>query len=335
MPVMTETFNPRSTKQLLTYFKSCGIKLPDTSEPTLKANKDKHPLIPIILDLRSESKCLSTLTGYRKWIDPNNLIHTELNVEGTETGRGASRNPNCQNVDPFIRAMATSRYPGGKLVQTDLSQLEYRLIAFATRDARLLDIFKNGKDIHKIAATFITGKPEDQISKEERKLYKTVNYASIYGVGKERFFASIGREDLDLYRKAKNLYPGVNKFKQKLEAQLRHTGLITNIFGRSRKFFGEISYSDLLESFNYLFQSAGHSVTKLVGLALYKQIQGTPCLLVNECHDSFIVDTPAEHVDFVTSLIKNINVNKLIQDYFNVNMDVPMFLETEIADFWK
>jgi DNA polymerase-1 len=213
--------------------------------------------------------------------------------------------------------------------------LEYRLIAHETKDSRLLQIFKEGKDIHKIAATFITGKPEDKVTKEERSLYKTVNYASIYGVGKERFFTSIGRIDEDLFYKAKALYPGVNLFKKKLEARLNHTGKIRNMFGRERWFKGEISYSVLLEAFNYLFQSAGHSVLKLIIIDLMGTLAGTPCLLVNECHDSLMIDSPKEHVAFVQQAIKGINVNKLIEGYFGVQLDVPMYLETEIAEMWK
>lgn len=330
-----ESFNPRSPAQVKNMLAKFGIKLPDTSESTLEANVSKHPLIQKILDLRKLTKFNSTLTGYKKWIDPSNLIHTDIAVEGTETGRSSSRNPNLQNVDPKIRPIFVSRYPGGILLQADLSQLEYRLIAFATRDERLLNIFKNGKDIHKIAATFITGKPEDQITKEERKECKTINYASIYGVGKKRFYASIGREDQDLYYRAKNLYPGVNKFKQKLEAQLKHTGLITNVFGRSRQFFGDISYSDLLESFNGLFQSAGASILKLIIIDLMPKLYETPCLLVNECHDSLIIDSPKEYSDFVLSAIKNINVNNLIKDYFDLTVDIPMFLEIEASNEWK
>lgn len=330
-----ETFNPRSPKQVLDYLKSQGIRLSDTSEETLLVNKDKHDLISSLLELRTLVKLNGTLTGYRKWIDKDSLIHSDFATEGAETGRSASRNPNCQNVDPKARVIFTSRYPGGKLIQSDLSQLEYRLIAFATRDETLLKIFKDGKDIHSSAASLVYNKPIEQITKAERKEAKTLNYGSIYGCGKDRFYGMLGREDEALFYKAKALYPGVTIFKRKMEAQINHTGTVTNMFGRSRRFSGELDYSTFLEAFNGLFQSAGHSITKIVGIDLHNKLLGTDCLLVNECHDSFITDSRPENVQFVLDTIKSININHLIKEQFSVELDIPMFLETEVSDEWK
>src|ERR1700693_311476 len=231
MPVQEQvTFNPRSPKQVLEYLKSQGIRLPDSSEATLEVHKDRHPLIASLLELRTLVKLNGTLTGYRKWIDKDSLIHPSYGVEGTETGRCNCYDPNNQNVDPAMRGIFTSRFEGGKLISPDCSALEYREIAHASEDPILLKIFRDGKDIHKMAAVMLTGLPEDQITSELRRENKTTNYADCYGCGKDRFYGMLGREDEALFYKAKNMYPGVNLFKRKIEAQLGHTGTISNIF---------------------------------------------------------------------------------------------------------
>jgi DNA polymerase-1 len=335
-----ESFNPRSPAQVKKMLAKFGIKLPDTNEVTLTANKDKHPLISKILELRTVAKFKGTsLDGYRKWLDPNNLIHCSYGIEGAETGRCNCHDPNAQNVPPEARCMMVSRFLGGKLISPDCSALEYREIAHATQDSRLLKIFREGKDIHKMASVFLTGLVEEAITDEIRRENKTINYASCYGCGKDRFYGMLGRVDEKLFYKAKALYPGVNAYKQRMEAQINHSGTITNIFGRVRQFFGDVGYKTYLEAFNWLFQSAGHSILKCMVIEWYKQIVENDALdtvkLAQEGHDSCIMDVHPSCVEDVAKMIKQTDLNSLIEQYLGVQMSVPFLIDVKILNCWK
>lgn len=587
-----ELFNPRSPAQVKKMLAKFGIKLPDTNETTLAKYKNEHPLISKILELRTVVKFKGTsIDGYRQWLDPNHLIHCDYGIFGAETGRCNSHNPNGQNVPPEARVMMTSRFEGGKLISPDCSALEYRLIGHATQDEILLKVFRDGKDIHRMAAVMLTGLIESAITDELRRENKTTNYAAClalgtkvltsdlewtevdklyvgqgllafdenqgtgygrkscrrwrpsqvistsvavkpcykitfdnrdqfiasedhrlivkytpqnkktgwkevkklkvgnsipkylevwkrkdsylsgwlggffdregnltksfcrisgaqksgvvfervkqyvkalgfkfslgehkeskvqtiniiggmekalkflglvqpvrlienllkgllgskspifqaiaypkivsieyvgeqevivletttktyiaegyamhncYGCGKDQFYARLGRKDEALFRKAKGLYPGVNAYKRRMEAQINHTGIVENIFSRSRKFSGEIDYSTYLEAFNWLFQSAGHTILKCMVIEWYKQLVDNDALdcvkLAQEGHDSCILDTKPAYVNDVAQMIKNTNLNGLIERDLGVKMTVPMLIDVKILDAWK
>lgn len=335
-----EYFNPNSPKQVKEFLLSEGIRLIDTSETTLEANKDRHPLIAEILKLRTLTKLKGTyIDGYSKHLTPESMIHSDYAIEGTETGRCHSRNPNVQNVPKSARVFFTSRFEGGKLVSPDCSALEYRLIGHETKDAKLLQIFQEGRDIHRMAATFLTGKPESEIDDDLRREMKTVNYAACYGAGKDKFYNMIGREDYDLFQKTKALYPGVNHYKQQIEAQLGHTGRITNIFYRQRQFTGEIDYSTLLEAVNWIFQSSGHLVLKAMVIRWYREICDNNALdcvkLAQEGHDSCIFDTHPSCVEDVARMVKETDLNRVIEEDLGVKMTVPMLVDVKISSEWK
>lgn len=335
-----EYFNPNSPKQVKEFLLSEGIRLTDTSETTLEANKDRHPLIAEILKLRTLTKLKGTyIDGYSKHLTPESMIHSDYAIEGTETGRCHSRNPNVQNVPKSARVFFTSRFEGGKLVSPDCSALEYRLIGHETKDAKLLQIFQEGRDIHRMAATFLTGKPESEIDDDLRREMKTVNYAACYGAGKDKFYNMIGRVDEELFYKAKGLYPGVVNYNRRIEAQLGHTGKIVNIFGRQRHFTGEIDYSTLLEAFNWIFQSSSHLILKCMVIEWCSIIDKNDAKdgvkICQEGHDSCIFDVKKEYVDDVSQMIKETNLNELIKRYLGVEMIVPMLIDNKISTSWS
>lgn len=334
-----ESFNSRSWQQILTFLGGVGIKLPDTSEPTMEANVDKHEVIQLILDLRKVEKKIDYLNGYEANCDKDNLIHSTYSVLGAETLRCSSKDPNMQNVDPKLRGVFIPRFENGKLISPDCSCLEYRLIGHASQDARLLKIFRNDEDIHRFVVNFLTSKAIDQITKEERDEGKTENYASVYNCGFDKFTTMLGREDRPLFYKLKNLYPGVNRLKEKIKAQLYNIKSLTNMFGHRRDFKGEISYSTELESWNWLFQSAGHTILKCMIIEWDKIIKENDAsdmvLLVQEGHDSGVFDTHPNYVEDVEQMISNTDLNELIERYLGVEMTAPFLIKAETMERWR
>jgi len=343
-------FNPRSTAQIRKFLEKCNINLPDTKESTLESHRNSHKLIPCILELRRLDKWNNTYCAwdrdnnkrllsksYNRWIDSNALIHSTMGTQGTETGRCNSRHPNIQNTIPAIRGCFTSRYSGGKLICVDESSLEYRLIAHESRDKRLLEAFRSGGDIHKEAAKFIFGY-SDNMTKEQRKEGKTLNYAAVYGCSEDTFYTLIGRKDKEAFEKIKFLYPDVNKWKEFVTRSLIRSKTVKNMFGRTRV-FKRVGESEEREAFNWLMQSAGHDILKIHVIEIGRRLKEeglVRCLLVHDGHDSAIYDTASEEVKEASNIINNVsnNLNSLIEKCFGVKMLVPIEANVEIAEFW-
>lgn len=343
-------FNPRSPEQIKAHLKKLKINIPDTQEETLEEFKSKHPFIAALVDLRHAEKLDGTYTdrnpekpkAYYRWIDKDGLIHSSFGAQGTESGRCNSSDPNVQNTPKKARVIFRSRWKNGKLVTPDLSALEYRIIAHVTQDSKLLETFKNNRDIHKFAAFMCLGnaKAIEAVSKEDRREGKTINYAGVYGCGPEKFFTLIGREDMKLYRKVQNLYPGVERWKRKLISRLHETGRVVTIFGRVREFEGRIRGNEEREAINWAIQSTGHDILKIFLMAVYDRLEEEGltkyCLLANEIHDAFIFDCQPKCVKRCEKIILEYgkSLNSLIEKTFGVTMSVPILSDTKILDSW-
>ena len=335
-------FNPRSHQQIKEFLFSAGITLPDTQEETLELFKNKHPLISVLSGLRKVEKLGGTYyEGYRPWIDEAGLIHSSIGVQGTESGRCNSSNPNIQNTPAAARAMCVSRFKDGLLISPDLSALEYRIIAHVSQDTKLLDIFKTGKDIHRCAASDAFKVDYEVVTKEQRREGKTINYAGVYGCGPDKFFSLLGREDMDLYRRSQRFYPGVNRWKSRLLDRLHTDSTVTTIFGRVREFEGIITSNIEREAINWSIQSAGHDIFKIFLMAVMDKIREErlehDCLLVNENHDSFILDCSLDGAMKAGDIVleHGQNLNSLIEASFGVKMTVPILSEVKESAAWR
>ncbi len=333
-----EGFNPASPKQLLDFLRSEGINVKATSADILEENKDKHPIIESILSLRKTQKVLGTnVQGYRKHLDKDSLIHSSYGVEATDTGRLSSTSPNTQNVPPECRHWFKSRYKDGKIISTDLATLEYRLAAFESRCRRLGKLFRDGADIHIDSAKRAFGF-KDGMEKADRKKGKTLNYAGVYGCGKKKFYTMIEEEDEKLFWKVKNLFPDVNRWKDNLTKQLHRTKRIVSASGRIRVFDETISNAIEREAFNWRLQSLGHDVLQVYLMEVIDKLrkEKVPALLVQEGHDSFLLDVEKDAVDDALAVVEGVgsNLNPLIKSVLGIDIDVPMYADFEVVEHW-
>jgi len=332
-------FNPGSWQQLLKFLRANGVKIRDTAEGTLAEHESDHPMIPLVLKLRGLNKLESTYCdGYAKWIDKDFLIHSKFGVQGTETTRLNSKDPNLQNTPRSIRPCFKSRYGAeGVMLSSDLSALEYREIAHCSRDKKLLDIFRNSRDIHKEAAKYVLGYPDDMI-KEQRKEGKTLNYAAVYGAGEEKVYKLIGRRDQGVYKRIKGMYPGVDEWKEEVLQELNRNKHISNFLGYEWDF--EFMDQNIeREVVNRVIQSAGHMILMVYLMEVDDNLTDaglTDVLLVNENHDSFMYDCPKENLEKASLIVNTIgsDLNPLIEKAFGVKMRVPMFAEMEVTETW-
>lgn len=216
-----------------------------TAESVLVELKGEHPIIKKLLAYREDTKILSTyVKPLISFAGENGLIHTTFLQTGTGTGRISSERPNLQNIPreskwsvPLRRAFVPAR--GKSFVSFDYSQLELRLLAHLTNDKALVEVFKRGQDIHAITAARVLGISESSVTKEERRMGKTLNFGIVYGMG-PRAFAKTSALPFDEARRFIEEYfqkfPGVKRWRERTAAEAAARGYGINENGRRRWF---------------------------------------------------------------------------------------------------
>ncbi len=191
--------NPASPSQLLAALREKGIKLESTAEAALK-EADDGKLIPLVLAFREASKRAQQAEALIGHIQSDGRIHGRFEPLGTATGRFSSKEPNLQNIGRGELREAFTAPQGKCLIVANYSQIELRAAAAIAGESRMIDAYKAGADLHKLTAATVLGKPEDQVTKDDRRLAKAVNFGLIYGQsapGLVRYAASAYGVDMD------------------------------------------------------------------------------------------------------------------------------------------
>ena len=347
-----ETFNINSTKQLgELLFEKLGlppIKKTKTGYSTnadvLEKLKNKHPIIPAIMDYRMFTKLKSTYAdGLIKVIGDDGRIHTTFQNLVTATGRLSSTEPNLQNIPvrtdlgAEIRKMFIPK-PGCVLVDADYSQIELRVLAHIANDKTMQDAFKSGLDIHTVTASQVFGVTSDEVTSLQRRHAKAVNFGIVYGISEFSLAEDIGVSRFEAKQYIDNYlanYGGVRDYMKHVVEDARQTGYTQTLYGRRRAI-------PELKSSNFNIRSGAERI------ALNTPIQGTAADLIKlamirvdealrnkfpeanlllQVHDELIVECPAEMADSVAKLISNEmeNIAKL---------DVPLTAEAKWGNSW-
>jgi len=247
-----ENFNLNSSKQLqvilfenleLPIIKKTPKGQPSTAEPVLAELADQgHEMPTLILEYRSLAKLKSTYTdSLPKQVDKNTgRVHTSYMQAVASTGRLSSTEPNLQNIP--IRSAEGRRIrqafitrPGYKMMAADYSQIELRIMAHLSGDEGLLNAFAQGKDIHRATAAEIFGVSLEEVTTEQRRSAKAVNFGLIYGMSAFGLAKQLGvgrnlaQEYIDLYF---SRYPGVLHYMQDTKEQAKETGFVETLLGR-------------------------------------------------------------------------------------------------------
>ncbi|MFZ2754459.1 MAG: DNA polymerase I [Lysobacteraceae bacterium] len=215
---------------------------PSTNEEALEAIADQHELPRIILEYRGLAKLRSTYTDkLPEMINPDTgRVHTSYHQAGAATGRLSSTDPNLQNIpirtDDGRRIRKAFIAPKGrKLVACDYSQIELRIVAHLSEDAGLLRAFAAGADIHRATAAEVFGKPLEDVSGNERRAAKAINFGLMYGMSAFGLAKQldIGRgEAQDYIALYFNRYPGVREFMERTRKDAHERGFVETVFGR-------------------------------------------------------------------------------------------------------
>ena len=306
-----------------------------TSADILEKIKDKHPIVPAVLEYRNLTKLNSTyVEGLKPLIAQDGRIHAHFQQTVTATGRISCTEPNLQNI-PIRQELgrklrsAFEAEVGYTLVGADYSQIELRVLAHLSQDENLIEAFNNGEDIHRMTASRVLGIPAEQITAADRSKAKAVNFGVIYGMS--GFGLS---EELNITRKEAEEYISEyfkkhEKVKAYMDSQIaraRATGYSETILGRKRAIH-EISASAYMVrqlgerlAMNSPIQGSAADIIKLAMLKVYKELKEKypESRLILQVHDELIIETP----DSETETIKELLVR---------NMENAMSLSVKLA----
>jgi DNA polymerase-1 len=215
---------------------------PSTNEEALEAIADLHELPRVILEYRGLAKLRSTYTDkLQDAVNPaTGRVHTSYHQAGAATGRLSSNDPNLQNIpirtEDGRRIRRAFVAPEGRvLLACDYSQIELRIMAHLSQDPALLRAFEGGADIHRATAAEVFGKPLEEVSANERRAAKAINFGLMYGMGAFGLARQLGiargeaQEYIALYF---SRYPGVRDFMERTREQARERGYVETVFGR-------------------------------------------------------------------------------------------------------
>ncbi|NOZ87473.1 MAG: DNA polymerase I [Deltaproteobacteria bacterium] len=327
-------FNPNSPKQLghilFDKLKFPVIKRtktgPSTAQPVLEELAGKigdHPLLSGVLGYRQITKLKNTyvdaLVGL---MDENGRIHTSYNQHVTSTGRLSSSDPNLQNIpvrgEEGKKIRAAFVAPKGKvLLSADYSQVELRILAHLSEDPTLRQAFENGEDIHSRTAAEVFGVKQEEITPEQRRQAKTVNFGVVYGQSAFGLAKELGisREQakhfIDTYFAR---YPGVRNFWEKTLAKAGKEGFVTTIMGRKR-YLPELKSKNGAErsaaeraAINTPIQGSAADLIKAGMINLWQRqkegdLQGISMIL--QVHDELVFEVPENLLEHASSVIKS------------------------------
>ncbi len=328
-----------------------GIKKGKTGYSTaaseLEKLREEHAIIPLIEEHRELSKLQNTyIDVLPTLVNPSTgRIHTHFNQAVAATGRLSSVDPNLQNIP--IRTELGSQVrntfiaaKGYKLISADYSQIELRIVASLAEDKRMMEIFKEGKDIHTSAAAAIHGVKESEVTKEMRYAAKAVNFGILYGMGS---FGLAWRTQIPQWQAKAFIeayfkeYAGVKKYIENTIAFAKETGYVETLYGRRR-------YIPELASDNHQLRSAGErmavnmpiqgtnaDIIKLAMISLHDELLKRYSLedarITLQVHDELVLECKEGIAEEVAELAKQ----KMVEV---VKLKVPVEVHVAIGDRW-
>lgn len=316
-----------------------------TDTTVLERLKERYTYIADFIEYKEVKKLVSTYLDNLLDIQRAGVVHADFNITGTATGRFSSSNPNMQNLPKHggIKQLFVPR-AGYKFIYADYSQLELRVAAHLSGDELLCRAYKEGLDLHRITAAEIFNKSETEVTKEERDLGKTTNFAIIYRAEGYRLAQILGyldgvdMNDRDSVKKAVNRgdaiakklfgkYSGLKKYIDKQMRGLLQYGIACTEFGRVRR-LPDIKSEErkkmnhaIKAGFNQPVQGTGAGITKKAMTELHKR----GFCIVSQIHDAIIVEVPESDLEGRLVEMKNV-----METTYKLN--VPLVAETKILN---
>jgi DNA polymerase-1 len=348
-----EPFNLASTKQLQEIlFTKLGLPIlkktpkgaPSTNEEVLEELAYEHDLPKLLVEHRGLSKLKSTYTDKLPlMVDRDSgRVHTSYHQAVTITGRLSSSDPNLQNIP--IRTEEGRRIrkafiaaDGNQIIAADYSQIELRIMAHLSNDAGLSKAFAEGKDIHRATAAEIFGVPLEQVSSEQRRSAKAINFGLIYGMSAFGLARQLGiargqaQQYIDLYFQR---YPGVQTFMSEIQQKAREQGYVETLFKR-RLYLPEIKSANAMRrkgaervAINAPMQGTAADIIKRAMLLIDAEIRNSDEIkMIMQVHDELVFEVRSDKVAHYAERIKTLMEQA-------AELTVPLIAEVGIGENW-
>ncbi len=296
-----------------------------TRAGVLEELRGKHPVVDWILEYRELSKLKSTyLDALPQQVNPQTgRVHTSFNQTGSVTGRLASSEPNLQNIPvrsetgrQVRRAFVAA--PGCVLISADYSQVELRIVAHIAQDEAMLEAFRADLDIHAATAAAIYNVPLEEVTKDQRRHAKAINFGLIYGMSP---FGLTRTTDLTL-AEAENFveayfrrFPGVKAYLERARLQANQKGYVETLLGRRRYFptlksekNAAIRNREEREAINAPIQGTAADIMKLAMISVPPELakQGLSARLILQVHDELLLECPKEEALETARMVKQV-----------------------------
>jgi DNA polymerase-1 len=332
-----------------------------TDATVLEKLEHDHPVVPLVLEHRVLSKLKSTYVDALPQLveAETGRVHTDFNQAVTATGRLSSSNPNLQNIPvrtEYSRRIRKAFLPqeGWTLLSADYSQIELRILTHLSGEEVLQEAYRTGDDVHALTARLLLDK--DEVSADERRLGKTINFGVIYGMGAQRFARETGvssAEAKEFLTKYKQRYPKVFAFLELQERLALSRGYVETILGRRRPFhfdrngLGRLLGKDPLEidldvarrggmeaqqlraAANAPIQGSSADIIKVAMVQLQAVLlsQGIPARLLLQVHDELVLEVAPDALDTTRNLVVKTMENA-------IKLSVPLVVETGVGSDW-
>jgi DNA polymerase-1 len=347
-------FNVDSPKQLQEIlFGKLGIPVvrktstgqPSTAEDVLEELAETHPLPRLILEYRGMAKLKSTYTdNLPLQINPaTGRIHTSYHQAVAATGRLSSQDPNLQNIPIRTREGRRIRQafiapPGHSLVAADYSQIELRIMAHLSGDATLLRAFADDRDVHQATASEVFSTPLDQVTADQRRSAKAINFGLMYGMSAFGLARQLGiprgdaQKYMDLYFER---YPGVRRYMEETRRNARESGYVETVFGR-RLYLPEIQSRNAAlrqyaerSAINAPMQGTAADIIKraMIEVDSWLQSSRVPARLIMQVHDELVLEVADEAIETIVGQTRT-HMQRAAQ------LSVPLKVDVGVGRNW-
>lgn len=345
-------FNISSPKQVGEIFSELNIETGrktatgqiSTSHDVLVELATTFDIAQHIIDYRELDKLRATYAdALPKMIASDGRIHGALNQTVAATGRLSSTEPNLQNIP--VRTELGQRIrkafipeKGNKLISADYSQLELRILAHITKDANMLEAFKNNEDIHAQTARLVFGATTEKEMKEKRRLAKIVNFGIAYAVEAFGLSQRVGisrSEAKKVIADYFETYKGIREYMDRTPIEAREKGYVTSLFGR-RRFFPSINDRNFAvrsraerEAINMPIQGTASDIVKIAMIRVANALKAEKLQtkMIMQVHDELLFETPEFEIEAAKVLIKR-------EMESAATLDVPIIVEIGVGNDW-
>ncbi len=348
-----EEFNINSPRQLgLILFEKLGLPGGkktktgySTSQSVLEELAARHELPGLVLRWRSLGKLKSTyVDALAGLVNPETgRVHTTFNQATAATGRLSSSDPNLQNIPARTEEGRRIREAfvadeGYVLISLDYSQIELRVLAQLAGEEALLSAFKRGEDVHALTASGIFGAAPGKVTREQRAVGKTVNFATIYGQTSYGLAQQLGISQVEAAEYIDNYfrkYPRVAAYRDEVIERARREGMVTTILG-PRRFLPDInSHNGMLRqiaermAFNTVFQGSAADIIKVAMIDVHGGLAevSPEARLLLQVHDELVLEAPEADAEKVSEFVKRTMENA-------VKLDVPLVVDVGMGKNW-